>query len=52
MPEYKSTAGQRSFEYPAVSLWDSLPNSIIDIDNLQTFKIKLLDYFLERFLNS
>ena len=40
IPAFSSADGQRSFEYRAVSLWNSLPADITACDNLNVFKCK------------
>ena len=44
IPGYKSAAGQRSFLYRSVTMWNSLPTAITDCNNLTMFKSKLKDY--------
>ena len=50
IPAYRSAAGQRTFEYRAVSLWNSLPCNITVHDNSKDFKSKLYNYLFELFL--
>jgi len=38
IPAYKSASGQRTFLYPAMSFWNSLPREIRECDNLQILK--------------
>ena len=52
IPRYKSAAGQRSFFYRAVTLWNSLPCSVTDNITLTGFKIDLKNHLLTNFLNS
>lgn len=49
IPGYKSAAGQRTFLYRAVTLWNSLPSSITDNTNLACFKRDLKNYLLAKF---
>ena len=49
IPAYRSAAGQRTFEYRAVSLWNSLPSNITEHDNCKDFKRNFYNYLLERF---
>ena len=41
IPAYRSAAGQRTFHYRAVSLWNSLPQSL-KINSLTYFKVEFL----------
>ena len=50
IPAYRSAAGQRTFEYRAVSLWNSLPSNITVHDNCKYFKSNFYNYLLELFL--
>jgi hypothetical protein len=47
---YRSAAGQRTFHYRAVSLWNSLPQSLKNIDTLTHFKVEYKRMLLEQFL--
>ena len=38
---YKSAAGQRSFPYRSITMWNSMPTAITDCNNLAMFKRKL-----------
>jgi Fe-S cluster biosynthesis and repair protein YggX len=49
IPVFSSAVGQRSFEYRAVSLWNSLPADITACDNLNVFKRKFYKFLLENF---
>ena len=49
---YKSAAGQRTFFYRAVTLWNSLPCSVTDNITLTGFKRDLKENLLTNFLNS
>ncbi len=49
IPAFSSAVGQRSFEYRAVSLWNSLPADITACDNLNVFKRKFYKFLLENF---
>ncbi|CAB4044669.1 Hypothetical predicted protein [Paramuricea clavata] len=40
IPMYRSAAGQRTFHYRAVSLWNSLPQSLKNIDTWTQFKVE------------
>ena len=51
IPMYRSAAGQRTFHYRAVSLWNSLPQSLKNIDTLTHFKVEYKRMLLEEFLN-
>ena len=46
IPAFSSAVGQRSFEYRAVSLWNSLPADITVCDNLN---FKFYKFLLENF---
>ena len=50
IPAYRSAAGQRTFEYRGVSLWNSLPCNITVHDNSKDFKSKFCNYLFELFL--
>jgi hypothetical protein len=50
IPMYRSAAGQRTFHYRAVSFWNSLPQSLKNIDNLTHFKVEYKRMLLEEFL--
>ena len=52
IPRYKSAAGQRTFFYRAVTLWNSLPYSVTDNITLTGFKRDLKEHLLINFLNS
>ena len=52
IPSYQSVAGQRTFLYRAIKLWNSLPRAITSADNLRTFKKKLREFIFESFLVS
>ena len=52
IPAYQSVAGQRTFLYRAIKLWNSLPGAIIAADSLRTFKKKLREFLFESFLVS
>ena len=47
IPEYKSAAGQRSFLYRSLTLWNSLPTAITDCNSLEMFKRKLKQYLFQ-----
>ncbi len=49
IPAFSSAVGQRSFEYRAVSLWNSLPADITVCYNLNVFKRKFYKFLLENF---
>ena len=44
IPRYKSAAGQRTFFYRAVTLWNSLPCSVTDNITLTGFKRDLKEH--------
>ncbi len=46
---FSSAVGQRSFEYRAVSLWNSLAADITACDNLNVFKRTFYKFLLENF---
>ncbi|CAB4036683.1 Hypothetical predicted protein, partial [Paramuricea clavata] len=50
IPMYRSAAGQRTFHYRVVSLWNSLPQSLKNIDTLTHFKVEYKRMLLEEFL--
>ena len=50
IPMYRSAAGQRTFHYRAVSSWNSLPQSLKNIDSLTHFKVEYKRMLLEEFL--
>ena len=50
IPAYKSAAGQRSFLYRAVSLWNSLPYDLTDSTSIVIFMKDFRNYLLEQFL--
>ena len=52
IPEYKSAAGQRSFLYRSVTMWNSLPTAITDFNNLAMFKRKLKDYLFRLYFSN
>ena len=52
IPGYKSAAGQRSFLYRSVTMWNSLPTAITDCDNLTMFKRKLKDYLFRLYFSN
>ena len=52
IPAYQSAAGQRTFLYRAIKLWNSLPRAITAADSLCTFKKKLREFLFESFLVS
>ena len=52
IPAYQSAAGQRTFLYRAIKLWNSLPREITAADSLRTFKRKLREFLFESFLVS
>ena len=39
---YKTAAGQKTFHYRAVSLWNSLPERLTDLTNLASFKKEIM----------
>ena len=49
---YKSAAGQRSFLYRSVTMWNSLSTDITDCNNLAMFKRKLKDYLFRLYLSN
>ena len=42
IPGYRTAAGQRTFYYQAVSLWNSLHGSLTKLRNLALFKKELM----------
>ena len=44
IPAYKSSSGQRTFLYRAMSFWNSLPHEIRERDNLSIFKRHLKEF--------
>ena len=49
IPGYRTAAGQRTFNYRAVSLWNSLPEMLAELTNLASFK-KELRLHLQRYI--
>ena len=47
IPGYRTAAGQRTFYYRGVSLWNNLPGSLTELTNLALFKKELMRH-LER----
>ena len=47
IPSFRSTAGQRSFSYRAVQLWNDLPN----IESFNVFKNTIKGHALDEFLS-
>ena len=45
IPKCCSFAGQRSFLYRAVTVWNNLPESIGCIDSFSSFKLVLKNFF-------
>ncbi len=41
IPKFRTSTGQRTFQFRAVKLWNNLDDSIKSIDNIKTFKIEL-----------
>ena len=52
IPGYKSAAGQRSFLYRSVTMWNSLPTAITDCNKLTMFKRKLKDYLFQLYFSN
>ena len=52
IPGYKSAAGQRSFLYRSVTMWNSLPTAITDCNSLEMFKRKLKDYLFQLYFSN
>ena len=44
----RPTIGSRSFAFAAPKLWNSLPSSIIEVEDLKTFKVLLYKHLLSR----
>ena len=42
IPGYRMAAGQRTFHYRVVSLWNSLPESVTELANLAPFNKELM----------
>ena len=51
MPLFKTAAGQRSFQYRVVSLWNSLDKDLKLSKNHRDFKQKLRQILLLKFLD-
>ena len=51
IPLFRSAAGQQSFVFQAVRLWNDLPKSLARIESLPHFKTEVKEQFLEAFLN-
>ena len=49
IPAFKSAAGQRTFLYRTVSLWNSLPSNLKDSISIDHFKRDYKMYLLEQF---
>ena len=49
IPLCKSAAGQRSFLYRAVTLWNQLPDNIKDKESVRSFKSVFKSFLLEEF---
>ena len=49
IPSFRSTAGQRSFSYRAVQLWNDLPESLANIESFNVLRIQLKDVHLTSF---
>ena len=49
IPLCKSAAGQRSFLYRAVTLWNQLPDNIKDKECVRSFKSVFKSFLLEEF---
>ena len=52
IPLFKSTSGQKTFYYRAVSLWNRLDGSFKHTQSVANFKCKLRSRLLERFMQS
>ena len=52
IPGYKSAAGQRSFLYRSVTMWNSWPTAITDCNKLAMFKRKLKDYLFQLYFSN
>jgi len=52
IPLFKSTSGQKTFHYRAVSLWNQLDDSFKLIESVANFKRRLRSQLLERFMQS
>ena len=50
IPSYQSAAGQPTFLYRTIKLWNSLPREITAADSLCPFKKKLREFLFESFL--
>ena len=46
IPSYKTTAGQRTFHYRAVKIWNGIDDELKEISELKVFKEKLKEHFL------
>jgi len=44
IPGYRTAAGQRTFYYRAVSLWNNLPGSLTEVSNLALFRKELMHH--------
>ena len=52
IPGYKSAAGQRSFLYRSVTMWNLWPTAITDCNKLAMFKRKLKDYLFQLYFSN
>ena len=46
IPSYKTTAGERTFHYRAVKIWNGIDDELKEISELKVFKEKLKEHFL------
>ena len=49
IPEYRTAAGQRTFHYRAVSLWNSLLERLIEQTNVASLKKELMRHLQREF---
>jgi hypothetical protein len=52
VPLYRSTAGQRTFHYTTVTLWNNINPDLKLCKSIASFKIKLKRELLQQFLDS
>ena len=51
IPFFRSAAGQRSFSYRVVQLWNDLPESLTNMESFNVFKNAIKGRALDKFLS-
>ena len=46
IPPFKTSSGQRTFQYSATKIWNDLDDNLIQITSLHKFKRKLKEHLL------